>query len=100
MEGDIGRKITGVKKVYSVAFLVAYDLCRHQGTISRHRRSRFTRVDLSSFFILNFFDPHMFKWVLDYFLLLFRLPGGFFPFRDPIREALLLCEPSYFYEYI
>ena len=25
-----------------------------------------------------------------------RLPGEFFPFRDPIREAFLLCEPSYF----
>ena len=37
----------------------------------------------------------MFKQVLAYFPLPFRLPGGFFPFRDPIREALLLCEPLF-----
>ena len=47
------------------------------------------------FLFYELFDPHMFKQVLVYFPLPFRLPGGFFPFRDPIREALLLCEPSY-----
>ena len=38
--------------------------------------------------LLRTFDPHVFKRVLVYFPLLFRLSGGFFPFRDPIREAL------------
>ena len=52
------------------------------------------------FLYCELFDLHVFKWVLAYFPLPFRLPGGFFPFRDPIREALLLCEPSYFYEYV
>ena len=37
----------------------------------------------------------MFKRVLAYFPLPFKLPGGFFPFRDPIREALSLCEPLF-----
>ena len=37
----------------------------------------------------------MFKRVLAYVPLPFRLPGGFFPFRDPIREALSLCEPLF-----
>ena len=36
----------------------------------------------------SLFDPHVFKRVLPYFPLPFRLSGGFFPFRDPIREAL------------
>ena len=34
------------------------------------------------------------------FALLFKLSGGFFSFRDPICEALLPCEPSYFYEHV
>ena len=55
---------------------------------------------LLSFVIVNFLGPHVFKRDLAYFPLPFRLPGGFFPFRDPIREALPLCEPSYFYEYV
>ena len=37
----------------------------------------------------------MFKRVLVYFPLLFRFSSGFFPFRDPIREALSLCEPLF-----
>ena len=37
----------------------------------------------------------MFNRVLAYFPLSFRLPGGFFPFRDPIREALFFCEPLF-----
>ena len=37
----------------------------------------------------------MFKRVLAYFPLPFRLPGGFFLFRDPIREALSLCKPLF-----
>ena len=53
----------------------------------------FARADLSAylyFFIslLWTFDPHVFKRVLAYFPLPFRLAGGFVPFRDPIREAL------------
>ena len=52
------------------------------------------------FLYYELFDPHVFKRVLAYFPLPFRLPGRFFPFRDPIREALLLCEPSYFYEHV
>ena len=40
------------------------------------------------------------SWPLLIFPLSFRLPIGLSPFRDPIREALLLCEPLYFYEYI
>ena len=49
--------------------------------------------------LLRTFDPHVFKRVLVYFPLLFRLLGGFFPFRDPIREAISLCGPLFFYEY-
>ena len=30
----------------------------------------------------------------------FRPLGGFSPFRDPIREAIFLCEPLNFYEYV
>ena len=52
------------------------------------------------FLYYELFDQHVFKRVLAYFPLPFRHPGGFFPFRDPIREALLLGEPSYFYEYV
>ena len=37
----------------------------------------------------------MFKRVLAYFSLPLRLPGGFFPFWDLIREALSLCEPLF-----
>ena len=37
----------------------------------------------------------MFKRVLIYLPLPFRLQGGFFPFRDPIRDALSLCEPLF-----
>ena len=72
-----------------------YDPRRHQDTISQCQRSPFTRVDLSLFLYYELFDPHVFKRVLAYFSLPFKLPGGFFPFWDPIREALLLCE-SYF----
>ena len=83
------------------AFLVAYDPRRHQDTIPRRRRSPFARAHLSAYLIslLRTFDPHVFKRVLVYFPLLFRLSGGFFPFRDPIREAISLCGPLFFYEY-
>ena len=55
---------------------------------------------LLSFVIMNFLGPHVFKHALAYFPSPFRRPGGFFPFWDPIRGALLLCELSYFYEYV
>ena len=45
-------------------------------------------IFISLFLYYELFDPHMFKRVLAYFPLPFRLSGGFFPFRDPIREAL------------
>ena len=54
---------------------------------------------LPYFVIMNFLSPHMFKRAFAYFFLPLRLPGGFFPFWDPIREALSLCEPFIFYEY-
>ena len=41
----------------------------------------------------------MFKRVLAYFPLPFRLPRRFFPFRDPIREDLLFSK-LYFHEYV
>ena len=37
---------------------------------------------------------------LRIFPLSFRLTAGFFAFRDPIREVLLLCEPSYYSKYL
>ena len=52
------------------------------------------------FLYYELFDPHVFKRVLAYFPLPFRLSGGYFPFQDPIREALLLCEAFYFYEHV
>ena len=55
----------------------------------------------SIFFIMNFLSAHVFKRAFAYFFSLsFRLPGGFSPFRDPIREALSLCEPLIFYEHV
>ena len=44
----------------------------------------------------HYCDQHVFERVLAYFPLPFRLPGGFFPFWDPTREALIICELSYF----
>ena len=59
-----------------------------------------TRIYLLIFIsLLRTFDPHMFKRVLVYFPLPFRLSGGFFPFRDPIRKAISFCGPLFFYEY-
>ena len=52
-------------------------------------------------FIMNFISPHVFKRAFASLLpSLFRPLGGFSPFRDPIREAIFLCEPLNFYEYV
>ena len=98
--------------------MVAYDPRRHQGMTSRRRRSRHprassplddqrrrmqtsttprprVRMDLCAFFCY-----YKLFCCLLIFPLPFKLPGGFFPFRYPIRVAPLLCEPSYFYEYV
>ena len=81
----------------STTLVVAYDPRRHQDTISRRQRSPFARVDLSTYLFLycEIFDRHVFKRVLAYFPLSFRLLGGFFPFWDPIHEAFLFCEPLF-----
>ena len=57
-------------------------------------------LGLIFFLYCEIFDPHVFKRFLAYFPLSFRLPSGFFPFQNPIRDAFLLCEPFYFYEYV
>ena len=70
---------------------------RYHGAGGAHLRARIYPLIFIS--LLRTFDPHVFKRVLVYFPLLFRLSGGFFPFRDPIREAISLCGPLFFYEY-
>ena len=61
---------------------------RHDTTASEEPVCARGSIRLSLFLYYELFDPHVFKRVLAYFPLPFRLLGGFFPFRDPIREAL------------
>ena len=70
---------------------------RYHGAGGAHLRARIYPLIFIS--LLRTFDPYVFKRVLVYFPLLFWLSGGFFPFRDPIREAISLCGPLFFYEY-
>ena len=62
---------------------------RYHGAGGALLRARiYPLIFISLFLYYELFDPHVFKRVLPYFPLSFRLSGGFFPFRDPIREAL------------
>ena len=62
---------------------------RHDTTAPEEPVCARASIRLSLFiYLLRTFDPHVFKWVLAYFPLPFRLSVGFFPFWDPIREAL------------
>ena len=62
---------------------------RYHGAGGALLRARiYPLIFISLFLYYELFDPHVFKRVLAYFPLPFRLSGGFFPFRDPIREAL------------
>ena len=61
---------------------------RYHGAGGALLRARiFPLIFTSLFLYYGPFDPHVFKRVLVYFFSPFRLPGGFFPFQDPICEA-------------
>ena len=61
---------------------------RYHGVGGALLRARIYPLIFTSLFLYyGPFDPHVFKRVLVYFFSPFRLPGGFFPFRDPICEA-------------
>ena len=53
---------------------------RHDTTAPEEPRLRARIYPLIFISLLRTFDPHVFKRVLVYFPLLFRLSGGFFPF--------------------
>ena len=61
---------------------------RYHGAGGALLRARiYPLIFISLFLYYELFDPHVFKRVLVYFFSPFRLPGGFFPFRDPICES-------------
>ena len=70
--------------------MVAYDLRRHQDTISQRRRSSFARVDLSSFFIVNFSARMCLSGSSLISLSLLSFPGGLFLFLVLLYVDLLI----------
>ena len=85
---DLHRVVTINRKVHWWRTTPVATKTRYYGAGGALLRARiYPLIFISLFLYYELFDPHVFKRVLAYFPLPFRLSGGFLPFRDPIREA-------------